>query len=156
MTSQMNLLDQKLASLQATPKGFMVSVERVVNLGNYESIRVGLAETHESNGSVTADDIFEAVLAKVESWTSTMKPKESVTVGTNQVVSPRPAVSKLASLQERLGARLQDLEVTDGMDGIVVRPRKYLGEVWSEVNEVARSLCEISTSSEPTLMNTLY
>jgi hypothetical protein len=50
--------------------------------------------------------------------TSTMKPKESVPVGHNQVsvdtplyadtilpVSPRPAASKLATLQERLGSR---------------------------------------------------
>jgi hypothetical protein len=58
----------------------------------------------------------------------------------NSTVPPRSPVSKLATLRERLGARLQDLEVTDGMDGLVVRPRRYLGDVWKEVNDVMRAL----------------
>jgi len=81
------------------------------------------------------------------------EPKESVTVGHNQVsvdtplytetilpVPPRPVVSKLATLQERLGPRLQDLEVTDGIDGLIVKPRRYLGSTWAQVNEVIRGL----------------
>jgi hypothetical protein len=58
----------------------------------------------------------------------------------NRGVPPRPAASKLAVLQERLGARLQDLEITDGIDGLVVKPRRYLGDAWAEINEVVRSL----------------
>jgi hypothetical protein len=58
----------------------------------------------------------------------------------NRGVPPRPAASKLAVLQERLGARLQDLEITESMDGLVLKPRRYLGDAWSEVNEVVRSL----------------
>lgn len=58
----------------------------------------------------------------------------------NTPLPPRPAASKLAVLRERLGARLQDLEITDGIDGLIVKPHRYLGETWSEVNEVVRSL----------------
>jgi hypothetical protein len=35
--------------------------------------------------------------------------------------------SKLATLRERLGKRLQDLEITDGMDALIIKPRRYLG-----------------------------
>jgi hypothetical protein len=76
-------------------------------------------------------------VAKSSPNTSAMKPKESVTPF---AATPRPAASKLATLQERLGPRLQDLEVTDGMDGLIVKPRSYLGDSWAEVNEVVRSL----------------
>ena len=52
----------------------------------------------------------------------------------------RPAASKLAVLQERLGKRLLDLEITDGMDGLIIRPHRYLGDAWSEINTVVRAL----------------
>jgi hypothetical protein len=54
--------------------------------------------------------------------------------------NPPPAASKLATLQERLGVRLQDLEVVEGFDGLSVKPKKYLGDAWAEINEVMRSL----------------
>ena len=52
----------------------------------------------------------------------------------------RPAASKLATLQERLGKRLPDLEITDGIDGFIVKPRRYLDDAWAEINEVVRAL----------------
>jgi hypothetical protein len=58
----------------------------------------------------------------------------------NSHETPRVPASKLETLRERLSPRLQDLEITDGIDGLVVKPRKYLGESWSEVNEVIRAL----------------
>jgi len=73
------------------------------------------------------------------------KPKESVSVGHNHAVSPRPAASKPPSLtveivRERLAKWLPDLEIMDGFDGFSVKPKHYLGESWSEINEVARAL----------------
>lgn len=51
-----------------------------------------------------------------------------------------PTASKLATLQERLGAHLQDVEITEGFDGLSIKPKKYLGEAWGEINDVVRSL----------------
>jgi hypothetical protein len=84
-------------------------------------------------------------LAKSSPNTSAAKPKESLTVGHNQVVSPRPAVSKPPSLtvetvREHLAKWLPGLEILDGFDGFSVKPKRFLGEVWSEVNEVMRLL----------------
>jgi hypothetical protein len=54
--------------------------------------------------------------------------------------TPRIETPKLATLQEQLGQRLQDLEITDGIDGLIVKPRRYLGDTWKGVNDVVRSL----------------
>jgi exonuclease VII small subunit len=56
-----------------------------------------------------------------------------------------PAASKPPSLtvetvRERLAKWLPDLEILDGFDGFSVKPKRYLGDTWSEVNEVIRSL----------------
>jgi hypothetical protein len=51
-------------------------------------------------------------------------------------------VSKLATLEtirERLANWLPDLEIMDGFDGFAVKPKRFLGETWSEVNEVVRA-----------------
>jgi len=53
-----------------------------------------------------------------------------------------PVVSKLATLEtirERLAKWLPDLEIMDGFDGFAVKPKRFLGETWSEVNEVVRA-----------------
>jgi hypothetical protein len=71
----------------------------------------------------------------VESWTSAVKPATKTT----EAVPPRPEALKLASLQEQLGARLQDLELNDGLDSIIVKPRRYLGDAWKEVNDIVRA-----------------
>ena len=54
--------------------------------------------------------------------------------------NPRLPVPKLATLQERLGARLLDVEVTDGLDGLIVKPRRYLADAWAPINEAIRAL----------------
>jgi hypothetical protein len=62
-----------LASAGKDPARFTVSVERTMNLGNYESIRVGLAESFDT--SADHESAFRSVLEKVQAWTSAMKPK---------------------------------------------------------------------------------
>ena len=71
-----------------------------------------------------------------------MKPAGTPSPADNgdRAVPPRPAASKLATLQERLGKRLPDLEITDDIDGLIIKPHRYLGGTWSEVNEVIRAL----------------
>jgi hypothetical protein len=65
--SQSTLLDSK----EKTGK-FSVSVERVVNLGNYETLRIGLAEVID--GTERPEDAYTRILEKVNGWTSQLKP----------------------------------------------------------------------------------
>jgi hypothetical protein len=74
--------------------------------------------------------------------THDFKPKESPRVSDNHGLPPRVETSKPAGLtvetvRERLAKWLPDLEI---LDGFAVKPKRYLGETWSEVNEVIRSL----------------
>ena len=56
-----------------------------------------------------------------------------------------PAASKppsltVETLRVRLAKWLPDLEIMDGFDGFSVKPKRYLGDAWSEVNAVVRAL----------------
>jgi hypothetical protein len=39
-----------------------------------------------------------------------------------------------------LAGWLQDLEIMDGFDGFSVKPRRYLGQTWQNVNDEVRAL----------------
>lgn len=52
----------------------------------------------------------------------------------------KPAGLQLETVRMRLQKWLPDLEILDGFDGFSVKPKRYLGDTWSEVNEVMRSL----------------
>lgn len=91
-----------LDSTKEKTSKFSVSVERVVNLGNYESIRVGLAESYD--GPVSKDDAYKTVLEKVNGWTSQLKPTKPKVDGTptlqptkevlaEELLKPQPSVT---------------------------------------------------------------
>jgi hypothetical protein len=72
---------------------------------------------------------------------STSAPKTQQTGnGIPKVESPKPADLTVETLRARLAKWLPDLEILDGFDGFSVKPKRYLGDTWSEVNEVLRSL----------------
>jgi hypothetical protein len=96
-----------LASAGKDPGRFTVSVERTINLGNYESMHVGLAESFDT--SADHDQAYRSVLAQLDSWTSAMKPRTQE----NGHEAPRHPASKMVILQERLGVRLEDVQVTE-------------------------------------------
>jgi|GEM_PF-7060244 len=52
----------------------------------------------------------------------------------------KPAGLTVDTLRERLGKWLPDVEVTAGFDGFTVRPRRYLGQTWENVNAEIRAL----------------
>jgi hypothetical protein len=55
-------------------------------------------------------------------------------------LASKPAGLQLETIRERLQKWLPDLEIVDGFDGFSVKPKRYLGNAWSEPNEVVRSL----------------
>jgi hypothetical protein len=81
-----------------------------------------------------------ALLSRALAELQAGKPPQIPNALGKQALPPSAPASKLATLQEKLGARLQDLEITEGFDGLSVKPKRYLGDVWAEVNEVIRAL----------------
>jgi hypothetical protein len=68
-------------------------------------------------------------------------PKTQQTgTGAPSLPTPKPAALTVEMLRARLAKWLPDLEILDGFDGFAVKPKRFLGEAWSEVNEVMRSL----------------
>jgi hypothetical protein len=119
------------------------------NGGEFEFRKISLSLDRDLAALENPLDAFRDVKALLERMvtefqgpkpTGTTSPAGKTDIHYHNDNPSRPAASKLATLQERLGPRLQNLEVTDGMDGLIVRPRKYLGEAWSQVNEIVREL----------------
>jgi hypothetical protein len=59
---------------------------------------------------------------------------------TPRVETSKPPTLTVETVRERLVKRLPDLEIVDGFDDFNVKPKRFLGDTWSEVNEVVRSL----------------
>jgi hypothetical protein len=98
----------------------------------HDSAKVALTSDFKAKESLTASNNHAAFTA--------VNKSKTLTLSENQPVSPGPAASKLATLQERLGARLPDVEVVEGFDGLSIRPKRYLGDAWAEINQVIRAL----------------
>jgi hypothetical protein len=68
---------------------FSVSIEKTVNLGNFENIRIGLQESFDQS-STSRDAAYKTVCAKVNEWASQLKP-EKPSVPKEMSKSPGPA-----------------------------------------------------------------
>jgi hypothetical protein len=60
--------------------------------------------------------------------------------GTPRAETAKPAGLTVETVRERLAKWLPDLEILDGFDGFAVKPKRFLGATWSELNEVIRVL----------------
>jgi hypothetical protein len=115
------------------------------NGGEFEFRKISLSLERDLVPAENPVDAYRDIKALLERTVSEFQePKPAGTPipagNENRAVPPRPAASKLATLQERLGPRLQDLEITDGIDGLIVKPRRYLAGTWQQVNEIIRAL----------------
>jgi hypothetical protein len=100
--SQSTLLD---SAKEKTGK-FSVSVERVVNLGNYETLRVGLAEVLDL-AAEKPEDAYARILGKVNGWTSQLKPEKPMS-STGRTHSESLPVATTQPPSSSEGTRLQE------------------------------------------------
>jgi hypothetical protein len=134
---------QTTLPLDSSRPRFSVSVEKVVNLGRFESLRIGLAQSYDV-GTVAPDEAFRALSSKVEEWAASKTSPSAETSqtghGSPTLQSSKPAGLTVDILCERLaGLSLSKpwtahLEVIEALDAFVVRPRHFLGDVWGDVN----------------------
>jgi hypothetical protein len=115
------------------------------NGGEFEFKKISLSLERDLAPAENPIDAYRDIKALLERMVSEFQGSKPAGTSTpagngNRGVAPRPAASKLPVLQERLSARLQDLEITDGIDGFIVKPRRYLDDAWAEINEVVRAL----------------
>ena len=71
---------------------FTISIEEVVNLGNYESLRIGLAEELDKSAE-KPEDAYARILQKVNDWTTELRHSKQVASARQapKPVSPVPS-----------------------------------------------------------------
>ena len=129
----------------AQPPRIAVSLGSTTRLTEFDFSKISVSLERDLVPAENTIDAYRDIKALLERMVSEFQGSKPAGTSTpagngNRGVPPRPAASKLAVLQERLGARLQDLELMEGMDGLMVKPRRYLEDAWAEINEVVRSL----------------
>jgi hypothetical protein len=120
------------------------------NGGEFEFKKISLSLERDLVPAENPVDAYRDIKALLERMVNEFQGSKPAGTPTragngNRAVPPRPAASKPPSLtvetvRERLAKWLPDLEIMDGFDGFAVKPKRFLGEVWSEVNEVMRLL----------------
>jgi hypothetical protein len=83
---------------------------------------------------------IHALLSKALTELQTGPKTQQSSSGTPTLPTSKSPGLTVEALRERLAGWLPDLEITSGFDGFTVKPKRYLGDTWKDVNEVVRSL----------------
>jgi len=90
-------------------------------------------------------DAYRDIKALLERMVKEFQGPAAVKSQQTSAVTPTSSTSKpagptLEMLRERLAGWLADLEIMQGLDGFAVKPKRYLGETWENVNAEIRAL----------------
>ena len=124
--------------LAATPGMGSIGLERVVNVGNYETYRVGYVKSF----SLTEEDpdkVYAEVRAKIDGWAEEIRfRKDNVRKMVSDAL-PAPT-GKLEQVMDALKPYLDRLTVTDSPNVIFIRTRGRLdANTWKEANVIVRA-----------------
>jgi len=119
--------------LAATPGMGSIGLERVVNLGNYETYRVGYVKSF-ALAQEDPDKVYAEVRAKVDGWAADIHfQKDNVKKMIDDAL-PAPT-GKTAQVMDALKPFTDRLTVTDGPSVIFIRTRGRMSkEDWGECN----------------------
>lgn len=125
--------------LAASPGMYSVGVERTVNLGNYENIRIGLVKSfHDSQTS--EDDAYAHVKDTVDEWAMKLKPskKEIKEMVEKALPTPQP---QIGNIPPGLADFAQHLEINETSNHIRIRLTRYVGKpLWDKINGQVKNL----------------
>jgi len=124
--------------LAATPGMGSIGLERVVNLGNYESYRIGYVESF-ALAQEKADDVYARVRAKVDGWAAEIRfAKDNVKKMVDDAL-PAPT-GKTAQVMDALKPYSDRLLITDAQSVILIKTRGRMShDDWGEVNALIRA-----------------
>jgi hypothetical protein len=115
-----------------------IGLERVVNVGNYETYRVGYVKSF-AFAEEDPDKVYAEVRAKVDGWAEEIRfKKDNVR---KMVADALPAPSgKLEAVMDALKPYLDRLIVTDSPSVIFIKTRGRLdSNTWKEANVIVRA-----------------
>jgi len=123
--------------LAATPGMFSVGMERTINLGNYENVRIGFVESF-ARSETDPHDAYVKIKAMLDNWVHEFparKPEQ-----TAPPKAPPPGQSlKMGAVMDALGGHASRLTITEREDMIILRTRGQLErETWGDIDTLVR------------------
>lgn len=124
--------------LAATPGMFSVGMERTINLGNYENIRIGFVESF-ARSETDPHDAYVKIKAMLDNWIHELPPIRPPPKST-ETLQPPAQSGKMGALMSALGGHASRLTITEREDMIIIRTRGQLErETWNEINVLVRA-----------------
>jgi len=115
------------------------------NGGEFDFRKITLSLERDLVPAENPIDAYRDIKALLERMVKEFQGPAAVKSQQTSGVTPTSSTSKpagltLEMLRERLAGWLADLEIMQGLDGFAVKPKRYLGETWENVNAEIRAL----------------
>jgi len=124
--------------LGTTPGMFSVGIERTVNLGNYENIRVGLVQSY-SRLETEPNVAYAEVRGIIDGWVADLRFGQGEVKKLVEEALPPPS-GKLAQVMDYLKPFTDRLIITESPHAIYLRTRgRMTRDDWSECNSLIRA-----------------
>jgi len=123
--------------LGTTPGMFSVGMERTINLGNYENIRIGFVESF-ARSETDPHDAYVKIKAMLDNWIHELPPLQEPKAAPS--TPPSPTLNpKRATLMDALGGHVSRLIITEREDMVIIRTRgKLERETWGDIDTLVR------------------
>jgi len=123
--------------LGTTPGMFSVGMERTINLGNYENIRIGFVESF-ARSETDPHDAYVKIKAMLDNWIHELPPVRAPEKPPVKVPVPVGS-AKLNALMDALGVNISKVTITETATAIIIRTRGQLYKnTWDEINVLVR------------------
>ena len=123
--------------LGTTPGMFSVGMERTINLGNFENVRIGFVESF-ARSETDPHDAYVKIRAMLDNWVHELpasKPQETPPIK----VKVTEGSAKLNDVMGALAPFAHRLTITERDDMVIVRTRGQLErETWGDVDTLVR------------------
>ena len=124
--------------LAATPGMGSIGIERMVNLGNYENIRVGYVKSFD-HSQEDPDKVYAEVRGIIDGWVADLRFGQQEVKKLVEEALPPPS-GKLAQVMDSLKPFTDRLIITESPHAIYVKTRGRMSrEDWGEVNALIRA-----------------
>jgi hypothetical protein len=124
--------------LAATPGMFSVGIERTINLGNYENIRIGLVMSF-GEAWTNPQQGYEKVKEFVDAWYKELKPtiEEIREMVLKALPPPGPTIG---NIPPGLAEFSRHLNFTPTERALEIRATEFLGKpTWTKINEAVKA-----------------
>jgi hypothetical protein len=116
---------------------FSVGMERTINLGNYENIRIGFVESF-ARSETDPHDAYVKIKAMLDNWVHELPPRQPEQTAPPKTAPPAPT-GKLGAVMAALGGHVSRLIITEREDMIILRTRGQLErETWGDIDTLVR------------------